>query len=310
MERIGDTIKKLTEKKGFQELYNEMKAEILSNQEVQQFLKENEGQITSSMIDRSLGKLYEFINQSKNCEHCASLEGCRNIIPGYEPELVLNRNGIDVHYVPCKTKILDLERKRAESLIQCIHIPKEILKASMSEVTIDTPNRLKAVQKAEEFIEQYELGDFQKGFYFYGPFGTGKTYLLGAIANELAAKKISSIIVYVPELIREMKQSIHENTVNEKIEMLKKAPILMFDDIGAETVSSWVRDEILGPILQFRMLEKLPTFFSSNFDLNELEHHLSYTQRGEEEKVKAGRIIERIRYLAEPLLIDGSNKRR
>lgn len=83
----------------------------------------------------------------------------------------------------------------------------------------------------------------------------------------------------------------------------------MFDDIGAESVSSWARDEVIGPIMQHRMLEKLPTFFTSNFDLEQLQQHLTYSQRGEEEVVKAARIIERIRYLAEPVPIDGENKR-
>jgi primosomal protein DnaI len=97
--------------------------------------------------------------------------------------------------------------------------------------------------------------------------------------------------------------------LNEKIEALKKEPILMLDDIGAEAMSSWTRDEVLGPILQFRMLEKLPTFFTSNFNLDQLEHHLTYSQRGEEEKMKARRIMERIKYLSEPVMLDGPNRR-
>ena len=38
-------------------------------------------------------------------------------------------------------------------------------------------------------------------------------------------------------------------------------PVLILDDIGSEMNTQWVRDEVLGPILQFRMLEELPTFF-------------------------------------------------
>lgn len=197
-----------------------------------------------------------------------------------------------------------------ENRIQCLYMPKDILQASLGNVILDTDNRMQAVDKVEQFISNYGSEHFQRGFYFYGPFGTGKTYLLGAVAHELAGIGISSIIVYVPELIREMKQAISDHTLNEKIDMLKKAPVLMFDDIGAEAVSSWGRDEVLGPILQFRMLERLPTFFTSNFNLNELEHHLTYSQRGEEEKLKAARIIERIKFLAEPVPIDGPNKRK
>ena len=81
----------------------------------------------------------------------------------------------------------------------------------------------------------------------------------------LAKKQISSMIVYVPELLREMKSSIADSTLNEKIEALKREPILMLDDIGAEAVSSWTRDEVLGPILQFRMLEKPADIFYLKF---------------------------------------------
>jgi primosomal protein DnaI len=83
----------------------------------------------------------------------------------------------------------------------------------------------------------------------------------------------------------------------------------MLDDIGAEQMSSWARDEILGTILQYRMLEKLPTLFTSNADLSQLEHHLTYSQRGEEEKVKAARVVDRIRYLAKPIQMVGQNRR-
>ena len=103
-----------------------------------------------------------------------------------------------------------------------------------------------------------------KGLFYMESFGVGKSYLLGAIANQFAEKGISSLIVYVPEFLREMKQSLGDQTLNEKLEAVKNANILMLDDIGAEAMSSWTRDEILGSIMQFRMQEQLPTFFSSN----------------------------------------------
>lgn len=310
MENIRETLNRISNRDDFQKRFTMIRQEIMSHPDVRAFLLEHQDEISGPMIDRSLGKLYEFVSQSRGCKECPSLEQCKNIIPGYEPELVLVNSGIDVHYVPCRLKRLADEKKKMENRIQCLYMPKDILQASLGNVILDTDNRMQAVDKVEQFISNYGSEHFQRGFYFYGPFGTGKTYLLGAVAHELAGIGISSIIVYVPELIREMKQAISDHTLNEKIDMLKKAPVLMFDDIGAEAVSSWVRDEVLGPILQFRMLERLPTFFTSNFNLNELEHHLTYSQRGEEEKLKAARIIERIKFLAEPVPIDGPNKRK
>lgn len=309
LEKIGVTIQKLSNSEGFLARYEKMKMEILQNEEVRLFLKKHSSQITSEILDRSLTKLYEYITQSKNCSQCNSLGECQNIIQGYEPKLVFLNNRIDIQYSPCAKKIAEDEKNKASKRITCLHISKEMMEASLSECILDSPSRIKAVQKIEDFLESYEPGKKIKGLYFHGPFGTGKSYLLGAIAHELSERNISSLIVYVPEFLREMKQAIGDHSLNEKLDALKNAEILMLDDIGAESVSSWSRDEVLGPILQYRMNEHLPTFFSSNFDLEELFDHLTYSQRGEEEKIKAGRIIERIKYLAEPVLVDGKNKR-
>ena len=35
----------------------------------------------------------------------------------------------------------------------------------------------------------------------------------------------------------------------------------MIDDIGAESMTSWIRDDVLSVILQYRMQEQLVTFF-------------------------------------------------
>ena len=59
-----------------------------------------------------------------------------------------------------------------------------------------------------------------------------------------------------------------------------------------------------------RMAERLPTFFTSNFNFSDLEHHLTYTQRGEKEAVKAARIMERIRMISTPVQLEGENRRR
>ncbi|MGJ7920463.1 primosomal protein DnaI [Neobacillus sp. LXY-4] len=311
MEKINQTLKKLGGSETFQKRYQQMRREIINNPEVRAFLTEHRHEITEDMVEKSLMKLYEFLTQSQSCKNCSSLDGCNNLIKGYYPELVIRANSIDIQYDRCPQQIMYDETRKNEKLIKSMHFPKDLLHVSFENIDFspNNPGRGQALNKATLFVENYSAGIKPKGLYLYGQFGVGKSFLLGAIANELAAKKIPSMIVYVPELLRELKNSIADSTLNEKIETLKKQEILMLDDIGAETMSSWTRDEVLGPILQYRMLENLPTFFTSNFDFQELEHHLTYTQRGEEEKMKARRIMERIKYLAEPIRLDGPNRR-
>ncbi|MDF2857305.1 MAG: primosomal protein DnaI [Neobacillus sp.] len=308
MEKINRTLKRLASNESFQKRYEQQRAEVLNHPDIIAFLAKHQDEVDQALIDKSMTKLYEYTQQSKDCDRCPSLEGCINFMKGYHPDLVLTRNSIDVVYKRCPKKIMSDEKKKNQKLIKSLYVPRDIIEATFEDFEGDS-GRLEAGDQAATFLMNYEAGLKPKGLYLYGKFGVGKSYLLGAIANELAKKQISSMIVYVPELLREMKSAIGDSTLNEKLEALKKEQVLMLDDIGAEAVSSWTRDEILGPILQFRMLEKLPTFFTSNFDFKGLEHHLTYSQRGEEEKMKASRIMERIRSLSEPVMVDGPNRR-
>jgi DNA replication protein len=101
--------------------------------------------------------------------------------------------------------------------------------------------------------------------YLAGDFGVGKTYLLGAIANELFKSDVRTTIMHFPTFAVEMKNSIGQNNVLDKVNKVKASEILMLDDIGADSMSSWIRDEVLGVILQYRMQENMPTFFLQIF---------------------------------------------
>jgi len=309
LDSIQNSFKSLIGRKEFQQRLNQLKRAVLQDPDVQTFIQNHKEEIDQEMIDRSLGKLYEFINQSKGCKQCKSLEECKNIIKGYHPSLAIQGKTIDVKYDKCPKKEEYDQRKSRESLVKSMYIPKEILHAQIVDIALDDESRIKIVSFAQDFIEQYSVNKRMKGLYIYGPFGVGKTFVLGAIANELKEKGISSMLVYVPEFMRELKSAIHDQSLNEKLETVKKVPVLMLDDLGAESMTSWMRDDILGTILQFRMLENLPTFFTSNLSLDELKHHLTYSQRGEVEELKAVRVLERIKYLATPVKMKGKNRR-
>ena len=162
----------------------------------------------------------------------------------------------------------------------------------------------------KKFYDNYKKGEKIKGLYLYGNFGCGKTYLISALFNELAKKGVRSTIIYFPELLRSLKASFGniEDNYAERFDMVKEANLLLLDDIGAEKLSDWARDEVLGVILQYRMEEHLPTFFTSNLSLKELEEHLQIG-RSSEDKIKARRIIERVRYLTEELEMNSVNRR-
>ena len=83
---------------------------------------------------------------------------------------------------------------------------------------------------------------------------------------------------------------------------------MIFDDIGAETLSEWSRDDVLGVILQKRMDNVLPTFFSSNMTMDGLNEHFAKTRNSVDE-VKARRLMERVRFLSKEVFVGGKNRR-
>ena len=164
---------------------------------------------------------------------------------------------------------------------------------------MDTPIRKDLYHKMISFINALKIEDNAQGIYLYGPYQAGKTYALAALANQCSAIGKSVIITYYPDLVRELKSSIKTGTLESRISALKNVDILMLDDIGGESQSPWVRDEILGPILQHRLLDHKPTFFTSNLHLNDLAKTLADSKE-QSEQIKAYRIIERIKALTEP----------
>ncbi len=296
----------------FQQRYAAMKEEILNHPQVTQFLAENADKITPDMVERGMPKLYEYIGQATTM--CCGANGtgkCTNLLAGHIPKLYILRGDIDLKYERCEQQLREDEHRETADMISSMHMPKDVLKATLKDLMIDDHSRVEIAHKAADFVAQYkQTGELpEKGFYLYGQFGVGKSFVLGAIANELATLKIKSVVVFVPEFLREMKNSIADNSLNEKIDYVKKAPVLMLDDIGAETMSAWTRDEILATILHYRMSERLPTFITSNFDYAGLEHHLAQSQRGDVEVVKAARMMERIKAVTVPIRMDGVNRR-
>jgi primosomal protein DnaI len=198
---------------------------------------------------------------------------------------------------------------RRKNLIRSHHIPKDIYEASFK--TIETnSDRCVAIDAAVEFCSRFRTKNRPStGLYLYGSLGVGKSRIAGAIQNELVRYNVESFMFYVPEFMREVIESIHDHSLHSKLEQLKNVSVLILDDIGAEFLTPWKRDEILGAILQHRVAEQLPTIFTSNLDLDELEKHLANTNRDSADVMKATRVMERIRHYTVAYHVEGKNWR-
>ena len=306
MQDVGKNLTKILRQRNYLQEYEQMVKSINENPEVQRFIKQHQDELTPEDIEKSYGQLYEYIQQREKY----LTNDPKMIAPGYEPRLQISHHVIEVTYTPTPELLQRKSLEKINNRITTLYLPKMIKEASLEDFEI-TDGRSQAVHEASIFISSYKQHPsmFVKGLYLVGNFGVGKTYLLGAIAKKLAEDGYDSTLIHFPSFAVEMKQAIGKDTMIQLLNKIKTAPILMIDDIGADAMSSWIRDDVLGVILQYRMQEMLPTFFSSNFTMKELERHLTVTQKGDQEPIKAMRIMERIAYLSQEIMMIGQNRR-
>lgn len=262
--------------------------------------------VDENLLMKYTSSLEESAKEFANCRKCPSRDKCKNEIKGYMYSPKVDDNKITFSYVACAYEEKHLRDIKYRENVLLFEVPKKISEASLKDLYKDDKNRTEIIKYFKKFTEGYGK-EFIKGMYLYGSFGCGKTYLIAALFNEFAKKDIKSAIVYVPEFLRALKSSFGTN-FEEKYDYIKKVPLLLLDDIGAENLTPWARDEILGTILQYRMDQNLPTFFTSNLSLKQIEEHFTVTSNGKE-TIKGRRIIERINFLSEEFELTSKNRR-
>ncbi len=304
MENINETFTKYTRSNLDTQLKKDY-ANALKNPEFKKLI--NTLKIKENVACKYTSKLERTISELNNCSNCKSLHTCQNKVEGMVYYPTLKEDKLDFNYVACKYKKKDLKQKE-EIKSKFFEMPYDIKMAKMSNIEINS-TRAKIIKWINKFYDDFKAGKQTKGLYLSGSFGSGKTYILSALLNELSKHNYSCIIVYYPELLRSIKESFNSEAYNERINEIKKCDLLLLDDIGAETATSWNRDEILGTILQYRMDNKKATFFTSNLNIKELENHFIISNK-DEEAIKSRRIMERVKYLTDELELIGENKRK
>lgn len=289
-----------------EERKEKIRGRILKNSDVQSFLSKYQNKLSDKEIERGFSKLYEYVSQKQKFLN----NDKTYVASGYEPKLIFSSSSIDVVYEPTE----ELVKQQKKAKISAMNIPKENRNASFQNLTItDDSNRMIAIQKIKKFGESIIANSKRrhKGIYLYGNFGIGKTYLMGALANELALKGFATTLLHFPSFLLELQNAMNSqgNVIGDRIESVKKVQILVLDDIGAESVTSWARDTVFMGIVQYRMQEELPTLFTSNRDFKGLEEHLRLDSKGNNESVQAKRVMERVKFLSEEILYGGENMR-
>lgn len=314
MESLSDVLKQLP-RQSWQGSVDKTVRQVLAHPAVQAFINKY-GPFDPSLLKLEINRLYQYKTEYDHCSHCPGLEQCPNDFQGHYTKLSVEEiNGVKSivdSKVSCKKLRAKSLQDGVKQRIRSFYVDESALSAGYSskEILQKDWERAESVEKLITYIyKTKQEGLNSKGLYLVGNFGTGKTFLMCYMLYELAKAGYNGVIVYTPDFVEDLKSMFNEpGKLKETVEILKKADLLVFDDIGAENLSPWVRDHVLGSILNYRMNRK-PTFFTSNYSLEEMEKHLSFTDREGDNDAKGQRLMERIRYYVEVIFVKGKNHR-
>jgi len=113
-------------------------------------------------------------------------------------------------------------------------------------------------------------------FVLSGPSGCGKTHLAAAIANERLSQGYPAFYVTTPDLLDHLRSAYSPDSeipYDEFFNQVRNAPLLVLDDLGAQTSTSWAKEK-LDQLLTYRFNSELPTVIVTIVPVEQLDERL------------------------------------
>ena len=106
-----------------------------------------------------------------------------------------------------------------------------------------------------------------------GDYGTGKTHLAAAIANQRDLLGEPTMFVLVPDLLDHLRATFNPDSsvrYDRLFDQVKSAPLLVLDDLGTQSATPWAREKLY-QVLNHRYNAQLPTVITSAQKLGEID---------------------------------------
>jgi len=109
-----------------------------------------------------------------------------------------------------------------------------------------------------------------------GPSGSGKTHLAAAIVNERIRRGYPAFYITVPDLLDRIRASFKtdsEMLYDEFFDRVRNAPLLVLDDLGVQSATSWAKEK-LDQLLTSRFNAELPTVIVTTTPVEQMDDRL------------------------------------
>ena len=206
----------------------------------------------------------------EECPICKGLGYVRADVPVSHPDFG--------RLVPCTCRLAGLAERRMSTLRALGDL------GVMSRLTFETfnaeglslpPDKQANLRWAYE--EAKTFAENPKGWLVLrGGYGCGKTHLAAAIANACVERGQPVLFVTIPDLLDHLRATFAPSssiTYDKRFEQIRTAPVLILDDLGTESSTSWAQEKLF-QILNYRYNARLPTVITTNQELEDIPMRL------------------------------------
>ncbi len=301
MIKVGDMIKK----NNLGNMKQESVYALAKEKHIQEFLKLNK--LNPSIIYDYWVEFLDFNDDYHQCLKCNGLSCCVKDNIGLKKNLVYRDECISLELSTCifgKT----IEKKRDIDRQYVIkNINDDLLFTDLKSLDIvkNINNQSLNTKRAYTNVLSVIAGENNhKGLFVYGSIESDKTKLFAGMALELAKSGKNIGFVHFPTYLLDLKASFSSGEQSFTIDKLMNVDYLFLDSIGEENVTAWSRDEILLTVLSYRLLNNLPTFFTSMYTFKELESIYTLKNKDTSDKIRAKTLISKMKAMSNEIMID------
>ena len=248
-------------------------ANLKADQDVYESLKPLH--LTNKEVRDNVGKLHDYQEDFNTCKACPGFDKCPKKNKHISISVYKEGGYIETRSEPCEKLLKEIE-------IESKYLAKDFVPEWRN-------SRLKNLDLSEnrrplikEFVN-ITKGKSNKWLFVKGNHKVGKSFVLVTFANEFVELGLGKVaVINAAKQFKNLADIAYSDKEGFKstIELLSTVPLLVIDEFGQEYKNEFIRDQIVIPVLNARAHSELPTFFSSEFTIKEMQQLYSIGKNG------------------------------